>query len=126
MIRVTLRGDDEQRSDLATAKARFLKGVPDLMESLSQEVETKARGRARRGSLTGQSANSIRAMGPQVSAGSGVPWYNFADFGGRVGRNKSVSRPFIKGGRWLFPAVADVEVGRQTEAMLDKATKELQ
>lgn len=46
-----------------------------------------------------------------------VPYQGFIEFGGRVGRNKSVVRPFVRKGRYLFPAaereraliVADLE-----------------
>jgi hypothetical protein len=29
------------------------------------------------------------------------------DYGGRVGRNNSASRTFIKGGRYVYPAYSD-------------------
>jgi HK97 gp10 family phage protein len=62
--------------------------------------------------LTGAARKSVRAV---VAQGGGavreggpkaeyVPWL---DFGGRVGRNRSVSRPFIKLGRYVYPALND-------------------
>lgn len=33
-----------------------------------------------------------------------VPYAGFIEFGGAVGRNNSVKRPFIRRGRFLFPA----------------------
>lgn len=33
-----------------------------------------------------------------------VPYAGFIEFGGAVGRNRSVRRPFIRQGRYLFPA----------------------
>jgi phage gpG-like protein len=33
-----------------------------------------------------------------------VPYAGFIEFGGRVGRNKTVSRPFVRQGRYLFPS----------------------
>jgi hypothetical protein len=32
-----------------------------------------------------------------------VPHYPWLDFGGRVGRAKSVHRPFLPGGRFIYP-----------------------
>ena len=64
-------------------------------------------------------------MGPVVRAGDDVPWYGFADFGGRVGRKRSIKRTYIKGGRWLFPAVRDLGVYKKAEKMVERATKGL-
>lgn len=48
-----------------------------------------------------QSAVRIRAGGKKS------PYYGWLDFGGRVGINRSVSRPFIKQGRYIWAAFAD-------------------
>lgn len=54
-----------------------------------------------RGSIKPQ---STQRMG-QVKAGGGkAVYYPWLDFGGSVGRNKSVHRPFLKRGRYLFVA----------------------
>jgi hypothetical protein len=125
MIHVRARGLDGFRHDLEVSRDRLIDGTRSLMSELADETADDARDRARRGQKTGASMNSIRAMGPVVRAGDDVPWYGFADFGGRVGRKRSIIRKYIKGGRWLFPAVRDVGVIRKGEAMVDKATKEL-
>lgn len=126
MIRVRARGLDGFTHELEVAQDRLIDGVRSLMSELADETADDARTRARRGQKTGASMNSIRAMGPVVRAGDDVPWYGFADFGGRVGRNRSIHRTYIKGGRWLFPAVRDVGVVHKSEAMVDKATKGIQ
>jgi hypothetical protein len=56
---------------------------------------------------TGRAAKTVKARSTQtmsrVSGGSArVPYYPWLDFGGRVGRNKSVSRPFLKEGRYIY------------------------
>ena len=107
------------------SRDRLIEDTRSLMSELADETADDARGRARRGMLTGASMNSIRAMGPVVRAGDDVPWYGFADFGGRVGRLRSIVRTYIKGGRWLFPAVRDVGVVRKAEQMVDRATRGL-
>ena len=61
---------------------------------------------------TGRAARTIKARSTRtsvrVSEGSSraryVPWL---DFGGKVGRARSVSRPYISGGRYLYPALTD-------------------
>lgn len=126
MIRVKARGLDGFIHECEVSSDRLIDGVRDLMSELADETADDARGRARSGKKTGASMNSIRAMGPVVRAGDDVPWYGFADFGGRVGVKRSIKRLYIKGGRWLFPAVRDVGVLRRADKMVDKATKGLQ
>jgi hypothetical protein len=126
MIKVEARGLDGFIHNLEVSQDRLIEGMRDLMSELADETADDARTRARRGKLTGASMNSIRAMGPVVRAGDDVPWYGFADFGGKVGKKRSVSRPYIKGGRWLFPAVRDVGVLKKADQMVDETTKELQ
>lgn len=58
---------------------------------------------------TGAAAASIRASSGQreasVKAGSKkAPYYGWLDYGGRVGRSRSVSRPFRPTGRYIYPS----------------------
>lgn len=62
-------------------------------------------------SKTGRAAGTVKAKSTRtesrVSGGSKrVPWYAWLDFGGRVGPKRSVKRPFIKQGRYLYPALS--------------------
>lgn len=62
--------------------------------------------------LSGRAASSYKARGSArgasiAYAGTRAPYAPWLDFGGKVGRGKSVSRPFIPGGRYLYPAIAD-------------------
>lgn len=57
---------------------------------------------------TGKARASVRATSSQREArvtggGKRVPYYPWLDFGGRVGRNRTVQRPFQKGGRYIYP-----------------------
>jgi hypothetical protein len=59
-------------------------------------------------SRSGRARGSIRAKSTQTEArveggGKRVPYYPWLDFGGRVGRKRSVKRPFIKSGRAIYP-----------------------
>lgn len=76
---------------------------------LNQSATTVAQGAARRvPRRTGKAAASLRAMSSQrearVMGGSKkVPYYGWLDFGGRIGRDKSQRRPFVAGGRYMYP-----------------------
>lgn len=60
---------------------------------------------------SGRAAASVKAQSSQraakiIGGSKKVPYYGFIEFGGRVGRDKSVSRPFVKSGRYILPAFA--------------------
>lgn len=78
---------------------------------LNSVAETVAAGAARRVPVrTGRARASLRAQSSQrearVSGGSKkAPYYGWLDFGGRIGRNKSVRRPFVQSGRYIYPTM---------------------
>lgn len=56
---------------------------------------------------TGRAASTLKSRSTRtavrVSAGGRrAPWYPWLDFGGKVGRNRSVERAFIKEGRYIY------------------------
>lgn len=56
---------------------------------------------------TGRAQASIKARSTRtavrvVGGGNRVPYYPWLDFGGRVGRRRSVKRPFLKEGRYIY------------------------
>jgi hypothetical protein len=56
---------------------------------------------------SGKAKGSVKARSTQtasriVGGGNRAPYYPWLDFGGRVGRNRSVSRPFLKYGRYIY------------------------
>lgn len=58
---------------------------------------------------SGQARATMRAASQQryaiVSAGGRkVPYYAWLDFGGNTGRNGSAHRPFLRRGRYMYPA----------------------
>lgn len=83
-----------------------------LRVALNSVAETVVAGAARRvPRKTGRAAASLRARSSQreaaITGGSKkVPYYGWLDFGGRVGRNKTVNRPVVKSGRYLWPTIA--------------------
>jgi hypothetical protein len=80
---------------------------------------------------SGNAANSIKAQSSQregrVKAGGiRVPYYAWLDFGGGVGRSKSIKRPFMKSGRYIYPAAKDKRnavAERVEEGMTELAKK---
>lgn len=60
-------------------------------------------------SITGNARASIKVASTQTAVrvkagGNKAPYYPWLDFGGAVGINKSVKRPFLKSGRYLWAA----------------------
>lgn len=51
-------------------------------------------------------ASSTRTLSRVKGGGPRQPYYPWLEFGGRVGRKRSVRRKFIKGGRYIYPAYA--------------------
>ena len=73
-------------------------------------------GRAR-GSLKARSTRTAVRVSEGGPRASYVPWL---DFGGKVGRRKSVRRPFLKEGRYLYAAYfAKVRSGAFEQVMTD-------
>lgn len=60
-------------------------------------------------SKSGRASGSVRAKSTQTASrvsggGNRAPYYPWLDFGGRVGRNHSIKRPFLKDGRYIYAA----------------------
>lgn len=97
------------------------------MNDAAQVVVDWARPRVPRRS--GRAARSLRvaSTGRAVrvrAGGARVPYYPWLDFGGRVGRSRSIRRPFRREGRYLWAGYSSNrdEVRRVTErALLDAA-----
>lgn len=68
--------------------------------------------RPRVASRSGRAAGTVKARSTQtasrvVGGGNKAPYYPWLDFGGKVGRARSVSRPFLKHGRYIYDAYFD-------------------
>ena len=109
---------------MATIDAISIKGLRELQAALknldgesqkrlrvvfNEAAETVVQGARRRmPTRTGKAKASVRATSGQreakVSAGSKkTPYTPWLDYGGKTGRNRSVSRPFVSGGRYVYP-----------------------
>jgi hypothetical protein len=59
---------------------------------------------------TGKAAASLKVRSTAklariAAGGRAAPYYPWLDFGGKVGRGKSVDRPFYTEGRYIYPAL---------------------
>ncbi len=75
---------------------------------------------------TGRAQASIKARSTRTEArvsagGARASYYPFLDFGGSVGRKKSVKRAFFSEGRYLFPSYRKLRDSGEFERVLTKA-----
>ena len=87
-------------TDLPKALRMAFNGAADLIVSDT---------RAGMPSRTGKAKGSVKAKSTQTSAriaegGNRAPYTPWLDFGGSVGRARSIRRPFLKEGRYLYNA----------------------
>lgn len=113
-ITISVLGLKEFRKELRAADAQLPRELRKVFNVASTVVRNDAAARVPRRS--GALAGSIRARSTQsegrVVMGSPkrVPYAGFIEFGGNVGRGRkgkntgSVHRPFVAGGRYLYPA----------------------
>lgn len=98
------------------------------LNDVAQLVVDKAQPKVPRRS--GRAAKSIKAKSTRTQArvaagGSKVPYYGWLDFGGRVGRRKSVKRPVLQKGRYLYPAYESLRDSGTFEKALQEALSKL-
>jgi hypothetical protein len=84
---------------------------PELRKALNEVAEIVASdARSLVPARSGKARSSIKAGSSQRAAqikvgGTKAPYFPWLDFGGRVGRQKSVKRPFIQEGRYIYPTL---------------------
>jgi len=99
-----------------------------IRKSLNTAVEVVSDyGRKRMPRRTGRAASTIKGRSTQTEArvqegGRKAPYVPWLDFGGRVGRRRSVRRAFYQGGRYLYPAL-DVRREQLAQALSDALTE---
>lgn len=78
--------------------------VASLLEDMARDIASTAG--ARVPTRTGRARASYQARGMSLSIGEGAPYVPWLEFGGKVGRKGSVSRPYSPKGRYLYPTIA--------------------
>lgn len=104
---IGIKGLAEFNRNLRRLDADLPKALRVAMNQAAEVVVNAARPQVPRRS--GRAAASLRVASTRTAArvkggGARVPWYPWLDFGGRVGRNRSVKRPFYKEGRYIYDA----------------------
>jgi hypothetical protein len=77
-----------------------LNSVAGVVVDQAQPRVASRSGRARRSVRAKSTRTAVRVAG----GGKRVPYYGWLDYGGKVGRSRSVVRPFNKQGRYIYPA----------------------
>jgi hypothetical protein len=108
--RVVVTGLRDLNKALKAADLEAEKEMKSVLKGIAEGVVSDVRSRVPHRS--GKAAASYRPRGGVKGAsiawaGPKAPYAPWIEFGGKVGKGKSVSRPFVKGGRYLYPAIND-------------------
>jgi hypothetical protein len=104
-------------ADLPKALRLALNQSAELVVTGAQGKVPSRSGKARRSIRAASTRTEVRVRG----GGNRAPYYPWLDFGGRVGRGKSVRRPFLKDGRYLYATYFKVKASGQFEDVLTKS-----
>lgn len=85
-------------ADLPKALRVGFNGAADLVVNDARPKIPTVSGKAR-GSVKARSTQTASRI---VGGSNKAPYYPWLDFGGKVGRGRSVSRPFYKHGRYIY------------------------
>jgi hypothetical protein len=116
---IRIDGLKQFRANLKSLDRELPKALRLAFNEAAEIVVTDARGRVP--SKSGKARASVKAKSTQAysriaGGGNKAPYYPWLDFGGRVGRNKSVKRPFLKDGRFIYNAYFR-NLGRYAEVL---------
>ncbi len=129
--RVEVRGLRELSSAFRAVDRDLPKQLRVEFKGIAEHVIGVAQGKMEFGG--GEAANSLRPRATQKGAGiafpaGGKPWegvkaayYPWLDFGGTVGKGRRVKRDRVKGGRYVYPAIA--ESGKEIAEQVDDAVE---
>lgn len=115
-----------QLSELRTALREVSDEIADVvhaeLEDIAKTVAADARSRVPRN--TGKAAATYRAEGATVTWGTGVAYVPWLEFGGAVGRKKSIKRPYQRKGRYVYPAIAEhmADVEKRIDDLIEAVT----
>ena len=90
-------------SDLPKVIRVALNEATDIIVGYAKPKVPRESGRAQ----ASVKARSTRTKARVQGGGNRAPYYPWLDFGGRVGKNRSVRRAFLKEGRYIYAAYFD-------------------
>ncbi len=131
MVRIEFEGMRELRRSLKGISKDAQKQLRLLQNEAAMIIIRDAKPKVPIGpGVGGHAADSLKAASTQsatkISAGGNkFPYYPWLDFGGKVGKNRSVSRPFLTEGRYIWSSYSDKrkEVLAELERGLDALIK---
>lgn len=116
--------------DLQRALRQIDKDLPkELAAGLAEAAEIVRSAAAMKVPVrTGAARDSIKVKKQQRSAslavgGSKAEYYPWLDFGGRVGGQKATVRDVIRGGRYIYPSLAEKD--SQVKAKVDEVLERM-
>lgn len=121
---VHVEGLKELRRALGQVDKQLPKNLRGRLKKIGDKVADRARQRMPK--RTGRAAGSVKAgvSGNTAYVQTGkktVPWASWLDFGGTLrptGRRfNTQTRPRIKGGRYVFPAIEEMKPQTEREAL---------
>lgn len=96
-----LRKQAKQIGDGAEKELRpALNEAAQIVVNVAQRRVPVRTGTARKSIGVASTGNKMRIK----AGGTKAPYFPWLDYGGKTGRNRSVSRPFERHGRYLYPA----------------------
>lgn len=122
-IGLRVEGLDEVIAAMDEAGGNLGDVVHDVEMELADRIVDGARGSVR--SKSGAARGSIRSAskGPErveiSGGGSRAPYFGWLDFGGGVGVNDSVQRPYRRRGRYVWLEYFDLDDGGDVEQLMD-------
>lgn len=130
-IRVQATGLKEFRRALRAADAQLPRELRKALNAVGQAIVNEAVPKMPKKS--GKLRASVRARSTQtegrvIVGKANVQYAGFIEFGGSVGRNRSVKRTFVKQGRYLYPAYQRrlPEVRRLTEQVVNELAQRIE
>ena len=106
---IHVQGLDELRRKLSKADKRMARELGQAGKAAADIVAKDARLRVP--ARSGRARKSVRAVaarggGAVKGGGKTAEYYPWLEFGGRVGRRRSVVRKPVKEGRYIYPSLA--------------------
>ncbi len=112
--------------ELSPAAARGLRvGLNEVSDYLIGKITPKIPSRS------GKARRSVKKRSTQAAVriavgGRAAPYYPWLDWGGKVGPNNSVVRPYLGDGRYVYPTLAQERdaIERRVQDVLDRIARD--
>lgn len=101
----------EVEKTLGPELRKGLNEVAEVVLDTARPMVPTRSGKARSSLKAGSTEKAVQIK----AGGKKAPYWGWLDFGGRVGKNKSVKRPFIQDGRYIYPTLT-----KKRQAVEDK------